>query len=319
MDALYFPHLSLPSSTWVNPALLYFDRVGVIAPEGDHRSLFDHRTQELLDLGMARAVIPRGEWGREQDRDFISFLLGIASSKRSYGRIERVHAGKLMYTPIADALESAGLLSRVDHGWLEGPDWAVGRVMAYLALQISSHEPRPLPLVTNERAAARVMSDQEGKTASRRVRAVARLLPAPSDALPREIDQFRRAHHRELEAFRGYIDALITRDQMDDDGETSFEERLREAERVRDHLVGEMQAFDWRSQGPGFAIAALGAVAPLMEQSPWSFGVGLLSLVYGGAQGAAALGRRRAARASPLVYSTQVVGRWQPNAQQALR
>lgn len=33
MDALYFPHFSLPPSTWVNPTLLFFDQLAAIAPE----------------------------------------------------------------------------------------------------------------------------------------------------------------------------------------------------------------------------------------------------------------------------------------------
>jgi len=319
MQALYFPRLSLPASTWVNPNLLYFDWLGVIAPDGGHDGLFDHRTSELLDLGMVRPVIPSGGWDREDDGAFIAFLLGQSATRRRFGRIERVHAGKLMHTPIAEALIDAGFLARVDGGWLEGPDWVVGHVMAYLAAQIATHARNPLPLITDERAAARVMvGPQEARSMSRRLCSIARLLPVPAYADPSDIDIFRRDHRNELHSFRNFVDELITRDAPNDDGEAQFATRLRDAERLRDHLVNEMGSFNWREQGPSYAIGIAGAAAPLIEQAPWSLGVGVLGLLYGGIQGVAAFRRRGRAAESPLVYATRAVGRWQPTARQVL-
>jgi hypothetical protein len=318
VDALYFPYLSLPASTWVNPALLYFDRLGIIAPDFAGRALFDDRTRELIELRMVRPMTPRGAAGNE-DRDFISYMRGRCSERPAFRRVERVHAGKLAYTPIADALIQGGLLARVDGEWLEGPDWVVGHVMAHLAMKIFSRAPHPLSLVTDDRAATKVMvGTQEGKKMSRRVRAIARLLPVPGDVRPEEIARFRQAHCDELQAFRSYVDQLIARDPASDDGDDEFETRLRDAQRVRDYLTGEMRAFNWRVQGPAFAIAAVGAAAPFIEQSPWSFGSGLLALAYAGAQGAAALRQRREGEQSPLFYATQVAGNWAPSARQTL-
>src|SRR3954469_7819166 len=117
MEALYFPHLSLPAATWVNPALLYFDRLAVIAPEGPHAGLFDRRTDELISLGMARTVTPHGAWDNRENAAFMAYMLGRASGAKSFDRIARLHAGKLAYTPLAEGLEEAGLLARLEGGW----------------------------------------------------------------------------------------------------------------------------------------------------------------------------------------------------------
>jgi hypothetical protein len=318
VEALYFPSLSLPSSTWVNPALLFFDRLGVIAPQGPGRNLFDDRTHELIQLGLARPVTPHGLWQEGENDAFISYMLGRASAERSYTSIQRIHVGKLTYTPIADVLERAGLLIRVDDAWLEGPEWVVGRIMAYLALQTSLHSDRPLPLVTDERAAARVVTGSEAQATSRRLRAVSRLLPAPADVPPRDLERFRRHNLPELHSFRRYLEQLISRDPLSTTGEASFESRLREAERLRDHLLGEMEGFSWRKQGPVITLSAMAIGASAIEQEPWSAGVGLIGLAIAGAQGAAALRNRRKAAKGPLVYATRVTGMWQTNLQQTL-
>lgn len=314
MEALYFPYLSLPAATWVNPALLFFDRLGVIAPEGSHSGLFDRRTEELVELGLAQPITPHGIWDDRENDAFIGYMLGRASAERSYGRVERVHVGKLSYTPLAATLEEAGLLARVDGAWLEGPAWVVGRVMAYLAVQTALHSRRPLPLLTDERAAARaVVGSEEARTMSRRVRAVSRLLPVPADIPPVEIERFRRRHRHELTAFREYIAHLTDPYPTAREVEASFEEQLQEAERVKAHLIGEMNDFQWRKFGPDISILALTVGASAIEQSPWSAGVGLLGLVIAGARGAAEFRNRLAAVKSPLVYAARVTGRWQPS------
>lgn len=319
MEALYFPYLSLPASTWVNPNLLYFDQLGVIAPEGEHGGLFDYRTAELLDLGMVRPIIPRGNWNRGDDAAFIAFLLGQSATKRGYDRVERVHAGKLTYTPIAEALIDAGFLAQVEGGWLEGPDWVVAHVMAYLAAQIAAHAPHPLPLITDERAAVRIMvGPLEARSMSRRLRAVARLLPVPPDAKPRDIERFRENHRNELHSFRDFVNELILQDAMNSQGQAGFENRLRDAERLRDYLANEMRDFDWREQGTSYTIGVFSVAAPFIEQAPWSVGASVLGLLYAGVQGVAAFRRRQRAGESPLVYATRVVGRWQPTARRVL-
>jgi hypothetical protein len=310
MDALYFPYLSLPASTWVNPTLLYFDRLAVIAPEGAPRNIFDDRTHELIRIGLVCPLVPRAGWGGDEDEKLVAYILGRASVTKRYDRIERIHAGKLAYSFIADALSAAGLLVR-DGSWFEGPDWVIAHIMTYLAVQLSSHAPGALPLITDERAAAGVVSGSpESLMISRRLKGIARLLPVPPDVPPDELQRFKEDNRRELHAFRSYVDGLITSDASGDldDG---FEERLREAKYTRDHLLDQVRACDWRWQGPEFLVSVAVSGAALLDHAPWTFGASVLNLALDGARGFAAWRRGHEAARHPLVYATRVVGKWQ--------
>jgi len=315
MEALYFPYLSLPSATWVNPALLFFDRLAVIAPDGGERAWHDRRTRELIDLDMVRLEVPGGGWGGEEDRILLSYLLGRASTVRSNVNIARVHGGKLAYGALAADLIGSGLLAGTEDGWLEGPEWVVAHLMSYLALQISGHSRQPLPLITDQRAAARLMvGPREATLESRRIRAVTRLLPVPPEARLADLATFRERHTRELRSFRDYINALITRDPSNLNGEERFEERIRDAERARAHLMGEMRSFDWRDRGLAISILALSTGAAPLDHAPWGLGAGLIGLGLTGAQALSARGRRQRAEGSRLIYAAKVTGRWPASA-----
>jgi hypothetical protein len=311
MDALYFPHLSLPPSTWVNPALLFFDRLGVIAPDGGGPSLHDRRTHELIDLNMVWREVPGAGWEDHEDHALLSYLLGLATATRDNAPIVRVHAGKLAYGMLAEELIRAGLLARGQDRWLEGPEWVVAHLMSYLALQISAHAEMQLPLITDQGTAAQVMvGPRQASLDSRRLRAVTRLLAVPPDARLADIASFRERHSRELRSFRNYITALITRDPADATGGERFEERLREAREVRAHLVGEMESFNWRESGIAIAITALSTGAARLDHAPWTVGAGLVGLGLIGMQALSARDRRRRAEGSRLVYAAKVSRRW---------
>lgn len=311
LDALYFPYLSLPPSTWVNPALLFFDRLALITPDGGGRLWQDQRTRELVGRDMVRPITPRGDWGGDEDHRLASYLLGRASGTRSPGRIARVHAGKLAYGHLASELIGSGLLTDTGGGWLQGPDWVVAHLMSYLALQISEHSDDPLPLITDERAAARVMAGpRETAPISRKLRAVTSLLPVPPDARIADIDTFRQRHRRELDSFRSYVNVLISCDPASQEGEERFEGRLRDAQDVRRHLVGEMRDFNWRERGLAITILALATGAAPLDDAPWTFGAGLIGLGLTGMQALSVRERQRRAETSRMIYAARVAGRW---------
>lgn len=320
MDALYFPYLSLPPATWVNPALLFFDQLALIAPDGGDRALHDPRTRRLVDLNMVRPEVPRGVWNDEEDRMLLSYLLGRASAARKNpGRIARVHAGKLAYGMLAEQLVAAGMMARTDDGWIEGPEWVAAHLMSYIALQVSASSRRPLPLITDERAAAGVMvGPRDFMLERRRVKAATRLLPVPADARPEEIAEFRERHQPELRTFRDYVNGLISSDPASAAGEDRFEERLRLAAEVRAHLVGQMQSFSWGERGVAVALVLLPTAAAPLDHAPWTFGAGLIGLGLTGLQTAALRNRRRGAEDSRLIYSAKVAARWPPTAASTL-
>lgn len=248
---------------------------------------------------------------RRRRPDFPSYVFGRASNVRPSGNVARVHAGKLSYGQLAGALIESRLLVRADDGWLEGPEWVVAHLMSYLALQIFEHSRQPLPLITNELAAARTMvGPVERTTMSRKVRAVTKLLPVPADAQIRHIEEFRNRHREELLRFRTYIDGLIMRDQLDDDGDASFARRLSDAEEVRAHLQGEMRSFDWVAQAIPISITAVSAAAAPLDHAPWTLGAGLFGVGILGAQALAFHRRRGRALKNRMVYAANVADRW---------
>lgn len=315
MEALYFPHLSLPPSSWVNPALLYFDRIDVIAPDGHSGDLFDERTDALLREGMVRTIHPFSyHWSEGEDERFIAFLYGVARAPPRMPGVERLHFRKISHTSLGEELTRSGLLMRVEGDWLEGPRWVCAYVMGYLAWQLSSHPELQLPLVTDEDAAERLMIGKPLRRShpSRRSRAVSKLLPVPGYVSVRALANFKEEHRRELLAFRGFVEELVTRDCLTEEDEARFEERLGEAVRLRAHLEGEIKGVGWQPSGIEVSLAAATAVAPALEGLILSSGVGLLSLAYMAAQGVRGGARRRRARRDPLVYAAIASGAWRP-------
>lgn len=319
MEALYFPHLSLPPSTWVNPALLFFDRLRLISPDGGDPTLYDDRTRELIDLGMAGKAVPRGGWGQSDDSAFISYVLGRASVARAGRSMARIHLGKLSYGRLPDVLLEAQLLHRAEGFWLEGPEWVIDHMMSYLAFQLSRQSSNRLPLVSDERASAIPIRKQNVRAMSRRLISVTSLLPVPPDANPKDLEKFRRRHRDELETFRTYVNSLIGADPRTQAGDARFQDRLREAQRVRDHLVNEMATFNWRDFGPTLVVSLATTAAPFIEEAPWSATAAAIGAGMAAGQAMASFRRRRRALDSPLIYATRALGRWAPKAEQTLR
>lgn len=315
METLYFPHLSLPASAWVNPALLFFDRIDVIAPDDGGRELFDERTEALIREGMVRPIHPfRYHWDSQDDDRFISYLYGLTHSPPRVGGVERLHFRKIAHTALGHELLRAGMLEHVEGDWLEGPRWVCAHVMAYLALQLSSHPELQIPLVTDEDSAQRMMVGQArrrnpGSRASRVLRA---LLPVPASATVSEIADFKDQHRQELLQFRDFVDALITRDDLDTVADGQLEERISEAIRLREHLENEISSAVWRRTAVNISLSATAAVAPALESSYFSMTAGLLALINLGAEAVRTGRRRRRARRSPVVYAALASQRWRP-------
>ncbi len=89
MHALYFPNLSLPTSTWVNPALLYFDSIGVIAPFNGGHHLHDARTEALIESGLVQTVSPfLHPWDEAADDWFLGYLVALQRTPPKMQRLD---------------------------------------------------------------------------------------------------------------------------------------------------------------------------------------------------------------------------------------
>ncbi|KXV35667.1 hypothetical protein AD942_00315 [Gluconobacter japonicus] len=307
LEALFYPALSLPGAAWTNPNLLFFDRIGVIAPIGPARELFDGPTRLLIEHNLVRPIEPfQYAIDYDDDDNVLSYLLGMAQNQKRC-EVARIHLGKLNYSPILLELVKHKLLWKIYHEeWLEGPTWVIEYIMSVLALRIVANRNLNLSLLTNLPSAGRLVAGIPPRNQtlnSRRLRAVAQLLPVGPDAEIKQILKFREQHQPELRAFRGFLETLLRRSPTGHDGEADFEARLREAERVRNHLVGELDSI--RKEAPALpialSIAAIAAAA--VEISPYSTGVGVAGLGYLlHARGVAAR-REGKARHDKLVFS----------------
>ncbi len=316
VDALFFPTLSLPSATWTNPNLLFFDQIGVIAPDGDRRNLFDGPTRTLMEYDLVRPVAPE-RFARADDEDdgrVVSHCLGMMHAHRSQREIAHIHLGKIAHTHLPSELRALQLLWATHHpDWLEGPAWVVGYLMSVLAVRISLHPDINASLVTNEQSAERLVVGLKRVAQDRsvrRLRAVSRLLPVGPDADIAEIVSFRQNHRRELQSFRQFVEALALRHPTGEEGEQNFEARLRGAEELRRHLVGELEAVRESFAPMPLALSVAAIAAPMAEHSPFSTTVGVGGLGYLLYTAARAHQRYRAARKDKLVYAAYAAGRF---------
>jgi hypothetical protein len=298
VEALYFPNLSLPQSNWVNPAILYFDRIQVIAPMGRWDGLYDRRTEELIGEDVVAPVTPgMSGWDREADDRFVQYLTQLPAAQKRNLAPASVHLGKLAYTSLADDLRATRLLQDDGDGWLAAPQWVADQVLTYLALQMTTSSHVGASLVTDTGPA---WTRVTGVTVSERHRtrelqAVTSLLPVAASASTAELVSFRRRHERALLEFRREISvALATPDNHQD---------LWELQRRRDELIADLRGFNIASSAVVVAVTALPIGAALIEGSPWSAGAGMAALAvstWGEAQRAH---RAYEGRRDPMVYA----------------
>lgn len=307
LDALYFPSLSLPGPAWTYPNLLYFDKIRVIAPDADERVLFDAPTRTLMGCNLVERVKPeRYAIDPDSDARVISHLVGLAQKHRRHTECHRLHLGKIEHTNFAQEIVDLGLLWHSSDDWLEGPSWVVDYIMSVLATRMMLHPDLNLSLISDDQTASRLVAGtghDQRIVANRRLKAVTRLLPIGPDANIDNMVRFRNDHRAELRMFREAVEYLSLHSPIGPDGDLDFDARLTQAERLRNHLVGELQLV--RSMAPPITIALSVAsiVAPLAETAYFSAAAGALGLgyvIYSLAQG---YGRQRTAKSDKLVYA----------------
>lgn len=279
MEALYCLHLSLPAASWVNPTLLFFDRIGVITPDAPSRNLFDEHADQLISESLVRPVsaADRPQSQKTDDR-FVGFLCRLAGKIRESGRIERLHVGNLAYSTLGEDLTRAGLLIRTNENWFEAPAWVAAHIISYFAIQLADRD--GVPLLTDELSAGKVVAGESVTYAkvSRRIKAVTALLPVRPSAKPDDIFRFRDRHRQELHTFRDFVTELAEREAFTSDGERDFDYRLVEAKRVRDHIETELRGWGWGGAGFALTISAASIAAPMVEGSLLSAAANVLPL-----------------------------------------
>lgn len=146
-NALYFPYIDLPSTSWTTQAILYWDKLSSIVPmDYLHRpEQMDELTRSLLTEGLVEPIIP-GMYiyqAREFDSCFINYVeqrVLPARERMSCSKNERpvtcIHAEKMGRIP--EFLVESGLAKQLDWAWYEVDAAIANSFMAYLASVLSA-------------------------------------------------------------------------------------------------------------------------------------------------------------------------------------
>jgi len=303
-DVLYFPNLSLPGPAWTNSVSLYFDRIGIIAPSEYEVGLSDPHTAAYVAQGIVKPMFGGAHDDHPEDEDLVE-----AIARWWYDREMKMLRLPRMYQIHRGKIESAGLLrlltrhnllrpDQMDKKWLVGPGPVCMRIMAILAQRIAERQSISAVL-TNQRNAFEFVTSKKVSIEpdlDRRIRAVTSLLPVGPAVTAEQVARFKADHQKELRQFRGFVEQLIRRDKDDE----SFEARLRDANDLRNQLIGELKAIDGRTKMSVFGLMVARFSASMAEFAPFS---GIIDLVTGVRSRSLDANRRREIGRDGLAYA----------------
>lgn len=280
-NALYFPYIDVPSTSWTTQAILYWDKLASIVPM-DHLhepDQMDGLTRELLSEGLVEAIVP-GMYihqARKFDECFIKFVeTRVLPMRRStISRmtplpVTRIHAEKMGQIP--DFLVDLGLARRLDWAWYEVDSLVANQFMAYLATVLSAlPNVNATPITDRAKFAVALGSRRpsvkhDGALHTFKARDVVlkSLLPIPDGPIDvGRLIRFKERHGHLLPSLRAKIEAhcaYISLLREPEERILSTEAFVREC---TDHIA-EIEA----AMRPSFASVTFGSLAPL-------FGAGL--------------------------------------------
>jgi hypothetical protein len=336
-NALYFPYIDVPSTSWTTQAILYWDKLASIVPI-DHLhdpGQMDDLTRELLSEGLVEAIVP-GMYihqVRKFDECFIEFVKTRVLPNRRFSitrttplPITRIHAEKMSQIP--DFLVDSGLARRLDWAWYEVNTPLANQFMAYLATVLGALPAVNATPITDQAQFAVALGSRPPATkrhgALHRFKArdvvLKSLLPIPDGPIDfGRLVKFKERHGHLLPSLRAKIEAhcaYISHLQEPEARVVSTEAFIRECE---DHVAEVVAAMR-----PSFASVAFGSLTPL-------FGAGLalqatdqgnvlgyagstVSLVGAAYQAISSIrGPRLAQEAKPLAYIARARKELLPN------
>jgi hypothetical protein len=280
-NALYFPYIDLPSTSWTTQAILYWDKLASIVPINHlhEPNQMDDLTRALLSEGLVEAIVP-GMYihqARRFDECFIEFVETKVLPIRRRGSpratplpVTRIHVEKMGQIP--DFLVDLGLARRLDWAWYEIDSLLANQFMAYLATVLSALPDINATPITDRAQFAMALGS--GRTAVKRNGALhtfkardvvlKHLLPIPEGPIDvGKLIRFKERHGHLLPSLRAKIEAhcaYISLLRQPEERALSTDAFIREC---TDH-VAEIEA----AMRPSFASVTFGSLAPL-------FGAGL--------------------------------------------
>jgi len=267
--ALYFPYLEIPDSPTLTRVLLYWDSVGVIAPDVE----LPRHTSELVRAGLADAVHPQ-LWNLPSLETGFAALLDQAlpalrqSTLPGVPRAVRLHQDKGTYE-LWSMLEDRGLVHHGHGGWLEADPAVAALYMAYLAAALAHHPGLRRELVTDQRGYLEPFLAQPSGLGHSgtidRMRAVLLrdVLPSPREAVAlRDLVAFKETHWDLLGVFRRSVESELLQCARERDPDLRARMLESAAEDLRERtmdLEAKMREARWRPSR-GILVAALSAL-----------------------------------------------------------
>lgn len=261
--------MEIPESPPLTRVLLYWDSVGVIAPDV---GLPPHTT-ELINAGLADAIHPQ-LWQIPTLESGFDALLEQAlpalqeSSLPGMPQAVRLHEDKGTFQ-LWTNLEARGLVRRGRGGWLEAEPAVATLYMAYLAAALAHHPQIRRELVTDQRGylepflARPVGLGQAGTIDRMRAVILRDVLPSPLEPVTlADLLEFKEHNWDLLGAFRRTVEGQLLQcaREPDPDLRARMLDASAEAlsERVTE-LESKMRESKWRP-GRGTLVAALSAL-----------------------------------------------------------
>lgn len=154
-NALYFPYISIPKSSWLIQTLLYWDKIGSIIPREFviDPSKLDVHMQELIREGLVEQIIPAHfiwEIGEFENR-FVQYIEKTNLKRKKYLSLNNkikenfipIHLEKL--GDLGRELEKMGLAIKSKGMWYEVESRTAYSFMTYLAVELGKVIPfRPV-------------------------------------------------------------------------------------------------------------------------------------------------------------------------------
>lgn len=327
---LYYPTISIPDSSWLPKALLYWDGVATIAPieylQDPNR--FSDLTRSLLQEGFLEVVPPEEyvdaysddyaaflHWARRNE-DYFSLKTPFRSGRTSLIPYD-LHMGKL--GSLGSELVRAGLARHTETEWFLVNQRLGEAFMTFLAVLIGQDTERDPVTDRFEHVSSLFFSDKRmASKCSNAVRNTLRdsilneILPVPRglDGMEglRKVCRFKERHHDELERFRRHIEDFIL--AVDGLPETVQEERRRifltDVQEEIEELKGHMGWFRAPQIDLGTFIAAAPCAFSALSGDYAGATVGIAALV-----GETIYNRERGHnRRKPLAYAALYQGRY---------
>lgn len=224
---LYYPSIEIKDGDWLRKAILYWDKVASIVPEGNYSDDSWRDMRYLLNVDLYEPIYPSElEVDSELVDEFcrqVKEQLRLHNDKRNWNHKSEVHVNKTMYVPkpvnmaktsktICDFLLDEGIARRKDEEWLYMTEYDSMVYMALLAKFLAKKHDG-MHIGTDNRTFFRKPFIMNGAKMGHEEKQIYMnvqindILPCPirEEVSLDDIIEFKKRHEKELERFRRRI------------------------------------------------------------------------------------------------------------------